>query len=74
MATHKGHFQKGHDPRRHQFTQEECREGGIKGFQAAWESLEKRFPGCDPHFLLCAILKSKPYTHFLPRRTEEGAE
>jgi len=56
-----GPAQTGPDPRRHQFTLEECRRGGMKGYEAAWQSLERRFPGCDPHFLLCAILGSRPW-------------
>ncbi|HLV81465.1 MAG TPA: hypothetical protein VKT32_14360 [Chthonomonadaceae bacterium] len=66
-----GWFQPGYDPRRHEFTLEECREGGIKGYQAAWQSLERRFPGCDPHFLLCAILGSKPWYMLLDKLGEE---
>jgi hypothetical protein len=50
-----GHFQAGYDPRRHTFTREECR----RGFQAAEESIERRFPGADSHFLMCAIIGSK---------------
>jgi hypothetical protein len=50
-----GRFQLGHDPRRHTFTREECR----RGYEAACASLERRFPGCDSHFLMCAILNSK---------------
>ena len=63
--TNPGAFKPGHDPRRHELTQEERRRGGIAGFAAAWKSLETRFPGCDPHFLLCAIMGSKPW-HKLP--------
>ena len=55
-------FVKGHDPRRHIFTRQECQ----KGYEAAWNSLTRRFPGCDPHFLLCAIMGSKPCMHFWP--------
>lgn len=59
--SHPGRFRPGPDPRRHTFTREECR----RGYEAAWESLERRFPGCDPHFLLCAIMGSRPW-HTLP--------
>lgn len=52
-----GRFRKGDDPRRHRFTREECR----RGYEAAWKSLDRRFPGCDPHFLLCALCGSKPW-------------
>jgi len=69
--THRGRFAPGPDPRRHQFTIEECKRGGIKGYEAAWQSLERRFPGCDPHFLLCAILGSKPW-YTLPVAFAEG--
>lgn len=55
----KGAFKKGEDNRRHILTHEEKSRGGVNGFAAAWKSLETRFPGCDPHFLLCAILGSK---------------
>lgn len=61
-------FQKGHDARRHIFTREECR----RGFEAAWASLERRFPGCDPHFLLCAICGSRPARTFYWEWAEEG--
>lgn len=64
-AAHMGRFRPGFDPRRHIFTSEECHRGGVLGYKAAWESLEQRFPGCDPHFLLCAIIGSKPW-HTLP--------
>jgi hypothetical protein len=42
-----GAFRKGEDDRRHIFTREECQ----KGYRNAVESLLRRFPGCDPHFL-----------------------
>jgi len=35
-----GRFRKGHDPRRHKFTTEECR----RGFWAAIESIATRHP------------------------------
>ena len=56
-TTHRGRFRPGDDPRRHRFTLEECR----RGFRAAEESLARRFPGCDTHFLMCAIIGSKPW-------------
>lgn len=52
-----GKFKAGYDPRRHVFTREEC----VRGFQAAEASLQRRFPGCDTHFLMCAIIGSKPW-------------
>lgn len=58
---HAGRFRTGEDPRRHRFTREEC----CRGYEAAWQSLERRFPGCDPHFLLCALIGSRPW-HTLP--------
>ena len=58
----KGKFQKGPDARRHTFTSEECR----RGYAAAYASLLRRFPTCDPHFLMCAIIGSKPW-HTLPQ-------
>lgn len=38
--SHSGRFRKGADPRRHQFTREECQ----AGFWAALESIALRFP------------------------------
>lgn len=38
-----GAFRKGHDPRRHQFTPEEC----SAGFHAAIESIVKRYDATD---------------------------
>ncbi len=57
----RGQFRKGYDPRRHIFTLEECR----RGYQAACRSLERRYPGCDVHFLMCALIGSRPW-HTLP--------
>jgi hypothetical protein len=57
-----GRFRPGHDPRRHTFTRDECR----RGYEAACASLERRFPGCDSHFLICAIMGSKPAITFYP--------
>ena len=57
VTTYRGRFKPGHDPRRHIFTREECE----RGYQAALESLDRRFPGCDPHFLMCAIIGSRPW-------------
>lgn len=58
-TTNPGAFRKGHDERRHEFTREECRKGGVIGYQRATESLLRRYPGCDPHFLMCAIVGAK---------------
>jgi hypothetical protein len=52
----KGRFQKGHDPRRHTFSREECQ----RGFVAALESIERRYPGADGHFIMCGLIGSKP--------------
>lgn len=57
----KGKFKEGEDARRHKFTREECQ----KGYQNAINSLLRRFPGCDPHFLMCAIVGTTPW-HKLP--------
>ena len=58
-----GWFRPGDDPRRHQFTREECE----RGYQAAMESIARRYPGCDPHFMMCAMIGSKPIYHFWPK-------
>ena len=55
----KGAFKKGEDSRRHELTHAERCKGGTNGFAAMCESLERRFPGADVHFLACAILGSK---------------
>lgn len=39
-STNNGHFRKGHDPRRHKLTSEEC----SRGFWAAVESIVTRYP------------------------------
>jgi hypothetical protein len=57
QSANKGRFQKGSDPRRHTFTREEC----IKGFLAAEASIARRYPGCDPHFMMCALIGSRPW-------------
>ncbi|HKQ90203.1 MAG TPA: hypothetical protein VJZ77_05945 [Blastocatellia bacterium] len=36
----RGQFRKGHDPRRHRFTRDEC----VKGFWAALDSIITRYP------------------------------
>lgn len=51
-------FTKGHDPRRHRFTTEEC----SKGFQAALESIITRHPDAimrDGRHMACLFLRSK---------------
>lgn len=60
----RGRFAPGYDPRRHTFTREECQ----RGFQAAEESIARRYPGCDPHFLMCAMIGSRPW-FLLPQIT-----
>ena len=57
QRANRGSFKPGPDARRHQFTREEC----ALGYQRAMESLDRRFPGCDPHFLMCAITGAKPW-------------
>lgn len=66
---HAGRFRPGYDPRRHCFTREECQ----RGFRAAEESLSRRYPGCDTHFLMCAIIGSRPW-FLLPNLTALIAE
>jgi hypothetical protein len=41
-SPNRGQFKKGHDPRRHRFTQAEC----ITGFWRAIESIVVRYPDC----------------------------
>ncbi|HZP81002.1 MAG TPA: hypothetical protein VFB21_05135 [Chthonomonadaceae bacterium] len=36
---------------------------------AAEESIARRYPGCDVHFMMCAMIGSRPMCHFLPDRT-----
>jgi hypothetical protein len=53
----KGHFKKGADPRRHQFTRDEC----SKGFWQAIESIVSRHPEKvtrDGRHIVCTFLKS----------------
>lgn len=50
-----GRFQKGHDPRRHAFTRQEC----VNGFWKAIESVQKRYPtACDRYgrHITCNLL------------------
>ena len=61
MQGNKGRFQQGEDSRRHKFTREEC----VRGFKAAEKSIAERYPGCDPHFMMCAMIGSRPW-HTLP--------
>jgi hypothetical protein len=52
----RGHFKQGHDPRRHQFTRDECQ----KGFWAAIYSIIDRYPdavGPDGRHMACNFLK-----------------
>jgi len=64
-SANRGSFKEGYDPRRHIFTHEEC----VQGFLAAEESIARRYPGCDVHFMMCAMIGSRPMCHFLPDRT-----
>jgi hypothetical protein len=55
MKTNRGWFKKGHDPRRHRFTREEC----IDGFWAAIESIVIRYPDAvmaDGRHMACNFL------------------
>lgn len=65
QGANRGSFREGEDPRRHIFTREECQ----RGYIAAEESIARRYPGADPHFMMCAMIGSKPMYHFLPHRT-----
>jgi hypothetical protein len=53
-----GHFRKGHDPRRHKFTREEC----SRGFWAAVESIMTRHPNAimpDGRHMVYNFLKTR---------------
>lgn len=53
-----GHFRKGHDPRRHKLTREEC----SRGFWAAVESIVVRHPDAimaDGRHMVCNFLKRR---------------
>jgi hypothetical protein len=53
-----GRFKKGHDPRRHKFTSEEC----SRGFWAAIESIIARYPNAvmrDGRHIACNFLRSR---------------
>ena len=56
-----GHFQPGFDPRRHVFTREEC----CLGYERALESIDRRYPGCDAHCMMAAMIGSKPFATVL---------
>ena len=68
MTENRGHFKKGEDERRHTFTREECQ----RGFQAAEQSIARRYPGADAHFLMCAMIGSRPMTEILLEMIEAG--
>ena len=54
--TNRGHFRRGHDPRRHQLTRAECQ----AGFWAAIESITTRYPdaiGADGKHMACNFLR-----------------
>lgn len=53
---------------RYKFTKEDCR----KGFQKAEESIAKRYPGADAHFLMCALIGSIPQRKLLERMMQDG--
>jgi hypothetical protein len=53
-----GRFKKGHDPRRHKFTPEEC----TRGFWAAIDSIVTRYPNAimaDGRHIACNFLRSR---------------
>lgn len=53
-----GRFKKGHDPRRHKFTRDEC----SRGFWAAIESITARYPNAvmrDGRHIACNFLRSR---------------
>lgn len=52
---YRGRFQKGYDPRRHRFTQDEC----VAGFWAAIDSIIARYPDAvmsDGRHMVCNFL------------------
>lgn len=53
---------------RYEFTTEDRR----KGFRNAVESIERRFPGADGHFLMCAKIGSKPLHKFMLEQIKCG--
>jgi len=58
MTTNPGQFRKGHDPRRHRFTREECQ----AGFWKAIESITARYPKAvdkSNRHMACRFLKRK---------------
>lgn len=65
IETNRGHFRRGHDPRRHRFTRSECQ----TGFWAAIESIITRYPdaiGADGRHMACDFL------HLAGRRNRKG--
>lgn len=57
-ATNRGHFRKGHDPRRHKLSSEEC----SRGFWRAVESIVERYPDAvmrDGRHMVCNFLRSR---------------
>jgi len=58
QRANRGHFRRGHDPRRHRFTQVECQ----AGFQAAIASIITRYPdavGADGRHMALGFLANK---------------
>jgi hypothetical protein len=56
--TNRGWFKRGHDPRRHKFTRDEC----VEGFWAALESISTRYPDVIDHYgrhMSCAFLNKR---------------
>jgi hypothetical protein len=54
----RGHFRRGHDPRRHRFTKDEC----SRGFWAAIYSIVQRYPdaiGADGRHMACRFLEGR---------------
>ena len=63
LPRNRGHFKRGHNPRRHQFTSDEC----SRGFWAAIDSIITRYPNAimaDGRHIACNFLKSRsPHTY-----------
>ena len=75
MKSYRGRFQKGFDPRRHQFTEEEIQ----RGYANALESIAERYPEArckhDAHISHCFLSKKYPerYRQIVAGRRERRA-
>lgn len=58
---HRGRFQPGHDPRRHQFTREECQ----RGFQAAEKKLADLYGWDQAHWMIRQRIGCKTFREVL---------